>query len=243
VLDAPSGSVSLNPATQSVVLSLAAGQLRTSASQWPSGKIATPALQCQWSGGGMTPGNASVTLAGNDGGWQTAVPGVRYRVTTPSVRVQLALGAGVASSVVAGLTLTGARLQIETLAKRPDTNKPWVSVDQTLPNTAIGLDGKLTLALPSLSPGADPLKNLRSNCEKDARSSITLPSVPAKPPDWAPQAAKDVYKTAVSAYNDAKSKLEKALNVCGTKYPAPPSGASFAGKTLTAEIKQLFTLR
>jgi hypothetical protein len=242
VLDAPSGSVSLDPSKGTLVLSFSAGQLRTSSSHWPAGKVATPALQCQWSGGSMKPGSVNVTLSGNDGGWQTNVPGVRYRVTAPRVRVRLALGAGPGASVVAGVTLTGAALQIETLAKRPDNSKPWVSAEQAMPDTAIGLDGTLALALSSLSSGSDPLKSLRASCEKDARASITLPSAPSAPPDLAPQLVKDAYKAALSAYNDAKAKLEKALSDCGSKFPAPPSSASFGGKTLTADVKQLFTL-
>lgn len=243
VLDAPSGSVSLDPSSGTLALSFAAGQLRTSSALWPAGKVPTPALQCQWSSGSVKPGSASVTLAGNDGGWQSDVPGVRYKLTTPAVRVRLALGAGSATSVVAGLTLTGATLQIETLAKRPDNGKPWASVDQALPDTSIGLDGRLALSLPALSPGTDPLKSLRASCESDARASITLPSVPAAPSNLAPQWVKDGYKAAVSAYNDAKAKLEKALNECGGKFPAPPASASIAGRTLTASVKQLFTLK
>jgi hypothetical protein len=209
----------------------------------PAGKTSTPALQCQWNAGGMAPGSASVTFAGNDGGWQTSVPGVRYRIAVPAVRVRLALGAGAAASVVAGLTLTGARLQIETLAKRPDTDQPWVSADAALGDTTIGLDGRLTLMLPALSPGTDPLSALRAACEKAARNANVLPSVPDAPPSWAPASTKNAYNAALSNYNDIKTKLEEALSGCAAKFPAPPSAASFGGRTIAAGIKDLFTLR
>ena len=50
--------------------------------------------------------------AGRDSHWQTGVAGVRYRLAAPSVRVDLAIGAAAASTVVAGIALTGANLQM-----------------------------------------------------------------------------------------------------------------------------------
>ncbi len=245
----PSGSVSLDLATQNGTLSLAAGKLETDSAQWAAGAANTPAIQCKWSGATATPGKATVQMAGEDGEWQTGVAGVRYRVTQPSLRIELSLGA---ASTITGITLTGARLRIETVARRPDDDKPWASLDRSLGDLQVGLDGKLALPLPALSPGTDPLKDLRSACEKTARSDIKLPAVPSAPPGPRPPPgpARDLYDAAMKAYNDAvgdlnkaKEKLEKALNDCSSKYPAPPAAASFGGKALTVEIKQLFALR
>jgi hypothetical protein len=146
--------------------------------------------------------------------------------------VLLALGAGTAASVLAGTALTGAKLQIETLAKRPDNNEPWVASHQALPDTAIGVDGRFTLVLPALNPGTDPLMTLRMGCEAAARSGISLPNVPDGAPSWVK-----------AAYAKAKQKLEDALRNCGARFPTPPGSANFPGQTLTVEIKNLFTLR
>ncbi len=251
-LTAASGAVALDLASQIVTLSLGAGQLKTNSTLWPAGTTNTPAIQCRWSGGTMTPGRAAVTLTGNDGDWQTGVPGVHYRLTQPSVRVDLALGAGAASSVIAGLTLTGARLQVETLAMRPD-KQPWATIDNSLGDLQVGVNGTLTLTLPALSPGADPLKGLRDACENSARNDIKLPDMPSAPSGWRPPPgrARDVYDAAMSTYNNAvsdytttKDKLDKAIKDCGNIFPAtPPAAASFGGATFSAEIKRLFALR
>ena len=153
---------------------------------------------------------ASGEVGGPDRGWQS-VPftnGAHYQVSGARIRVEIN-GKALAARV------RGGRLAVRSSAMKPD-GSPWSSASTPIPpDLVVAVNGDVSLRPPGLLAPGDPLSAARAACEETARRTNSIPNVPDE--------LKGVLRQkAIEARDAAVNALNRALEECRNRNPAPP---------------------
>jgi hypothetical protein len=247
-LNVPTCDLVGNLVDHTLAIAIPASTLQFFSGTWPKGSTSLPAIDIKV---GDKSSQILATFNGSDSRWHGPVAGlIEYRLNKPVILADLMIGPS--GILVNSLKLNAGSIDLQTVAKRPNTEIPWASSSTQFPQCDINMDGSLNMPLPALQ-STDLFADSRAACEQTAHNNHKLPTLPGDPPpkpphydDLPPYLKKhyddllDTYNKAVNAYNSAVAALNDALTNCSTLNPLPPS--SFQAQTVSVNVSDIVTL-